>query len=80
MVTAAGMVNPMTTTAETRAALAPARISRLDVPEVEALTNDAVAVNNEPQSIRDGDFEGLRQLASPAAQTAPATCCDGGDR
>ena len=32
----------MTTTAEPRAALKPARISRLDVPDVEALSNDAV--------------------------------------
>ena len=32
----------MTTTAESRATLTPARISRLEVPEVEALRNDAV--------------------------------------
>ncbi len=32
----------MTTTADPRAALSPARISRLDVPEVESLQNDAV--------------------------------------
>jgi uncharacterized peroxidase-related enzyme len=36
------MVRAMTTTAEPRAALTPSRISRLDVPEVEALRNDAV--------------------------------------
>ena len=39
---AAGIVEHMTTTAEPRAALTPARISRLDVPEVESLRNDAV--------------------------------------
>ncbi len=36
------MVGLMTTTAEPRAALTPTRISRLDVPEVESLTNEAV--------------------------------------
>ncbi len=38
----AGIVEHMTTTAEPRAALTPTRISRLDVPEVESLDNDAV--------------------------------------